>query len=321
MANVAKHDPKEVGEEHHREDPGVHLAVLGHAVGVHEGLEARGHLAHGQVGRWREARGHVVEDGRRLVTRLAGGHLQRLLERLLVAHGDPPLGDENLAARVEVAHVERVVGHLLPLHGVAPLGPLVRHCVEVGAAHLHRPIQEHRRGAQVAHHRGQQRVALLGQLGQRVAHAAKVLADLDELLAEHAARKKDDDHVLEHRGPPGAVIGVQEVVLVHGHVVDHAVAARHPEDDALKLGRTRARDHAHHVLQGRVVGAGEVLVGHEGGEDVGGGGARRRARARPRPDGRRRLNVARRRAARVLVGAQGALVDGAAHLQHNALLP
>ena len=114
---------------------GVHLAVRGHAVRVHQLLEALRELVGAVVG-WRRLLGlDAVQhgaDGRAGPLRAAP---QRQLDRLGVGRRHPALGDQTLLRHVQVEPVERVVDGLDLAHldepGADVLGGGDQHAVTV----------------------------------------------------------------------------------------------------------------------------------------------------------------------------------------------
>mmetsp|Transcript_17360 Transcript_17360/g.53908 ORF Transcript_17360/g.53908 Transcript_17360/m.53908 type:complete len:240 (-) Transcript_17360:416-1135(-) len=214
---------------------------------------------------------------------------------------------------VEIAHVEGVARHLLPPDRVGPLAPLVGHSVQHLGKDVVGAVDDHGGGRKLVDHLGEERTPLVRHLGQDVAGESEELADLGELVLEHRPGEEDEHCVLEHLGLALGIVWVEKVLVIHWHVVHHAVAARRAEDHALEGGSHRAWHEAGDVLEHAVVRARGELVGHQRGKHTS------RGRARRTTLGARHIHwgaLARAGAAR----AQGPSVERAAHFHDDALL-
>jgi hypothetical protein len=126
VAQVAKHDCEEEGEEDDGEGARIDFAVPRHAVRVDERLEAISKLAGRQAGRWSLRRNQDVEYRLGLAPCFQRGRAEcgsHARERL---RGHPALSDEDLAADIEVEQIEGVQRRRLARADVAPVRPLLR---------------------------------------------------------------------------------------------------------------------------------------------------------------------------------------------------
>ncbi|CAN7977326.1 unnamed protein product, partial [Ixodes persulcatus] len=231
---------------------GVHLPVAGHAVGIHNVLEARGELVGPVVGGWSLLCLHAVQDRRHRATHSAPAQCK--LDLLEVRDCTPALCDEALLGDVQVEQVQGVVDGFDLAHLHKPvldvLGRSHQHPVTVVLG-----LAEHLRNVDIfdpRHHSDGHFSAVGGSLGARVQGGPKSEGHKESVTLQLLSLEEDDEDGLVHlitlkkkRTIATHRDGVLEGSLDGGLAEEHVAPADAPQH-ALERGQALPQDHAGH---------------------------------------------------------------------------